>query len=551
MPRRKQPEQGGHLDSEWGAWAESYEREYEHLNYPAESTISGFAVREGPRNTSRLQVLGDGFSPKSRLYLDGQRLRTKYLNKNTLEVDVSARRKKSAGAYAQLAVSGGAGTALVPLHAGPLSKPAVTGIQLRPRVPRHGEPFDIKVSYRAPADESVDVIKLGVVYPNGEPKEGYFKVTPKEQKSGTKLFKSLATDVWGPLHINVTVYSSTGAASTRQFRSDVVPANPFQVAVYPQYSALSWKGAVSYNSSNKRYYCHARCVFSNGNDFPVTITPLVLASVTDGGNPVTSFFFNLSSSTVVPANSTRTLYLYTYYKNSDTADIFRNFGDVRIQLTFITSAGAVADSAVWVMMGQVKVACNFVGNFSGTERSTVRNIVLGAASAIYEQVDLSITSAPILEIPSSNSDWSRFRVIRIDSCKNGISSDEADDMKSDWSSPGSYSKHIDMWFVESFSGASCASSTGGFSPRPGPASKSGDDSGVVIDIKDLDPVNSNWGRNTLSVVVAHELGHYLGLKHHSNSGNFMAASTGGSNTAITWSQHNKMEDHDWVQKRNP
>ena len=302
MPRRRRQEQGGRLDAEWGVWAESYERTYERLDQPAVAAISGFAVREGPRRATRLQVLGEGFSPKARLYLNGKRLRTKYVNKNTLEVDVSPQLKKAAGTYGQLAVSGGASTALVPLNVGPLSKPAVTGIRLTPRVPRHGEPFDVRVSFRAPAAESIDVVKLEVVFPNGESKQGYFKVTPTERKAGTKLFKSLSTDVWGPLHVTVTVYSSSGAASTRRFRADVVPTNPCQVAVYPQYSALSWKGAVSYNSSNQRYYCHARCVFSNGNDFPITITPLVLANVTDAGDQVTSFFFNLNSSTVVPAN---------------------------------------------------------------------------------------------------------------------------------------------------------------------------------------------------------------------------------------------------------
>jgi hypothetical protein len=266
---------------------------------------------------------------------------------------------------------------------------------------------------------------------------------------------------------------------------------------------------------------------------------------------VTSFNFDLSNSHTIAPNSSLTLYVYTYYRNSDTADIFENFGDVRIELRFSTSEGNRADDAVWVMMGQLKVACNFVGSFSSAERSAVRNIVLGPGSAVWEQVDLSITSAPILEIPSSNSDFNRYRDIRFDSCKNGVSSDEADDLRSGWSSPDSFSKHVDLWFVETFSGESCASSTGGFSPRPGPASKGGSNSGVVIDLDDLNILTSTWGQNVLRLVVAHELGHYVGLPHHGTASNFMAASTDGSNTGITWDQHNTMDDHDWMQRRNP
>jgi hypothetical protein len=178
-------------------------------------------------------------------------------------------------------------------------------------------------------------------------------------------------------------------------------------------------------------------------------------------------------------------------------------------------------------------------------------LVLGKASSIYEKVDMQLTSAPILWIPSSDSDWSRYRDINLD-CKNGgVTSDEADDMRDDWSSPGEYSKHIDLWFVESFSGESCASSIGGFSPEPGPASKSGDDSGVVIDVKDLNILSSSWGNDVLGVVIAHELGHYLGTGHDSSTNNFMNASVGPNSTNIKWSQHNDIDDHDWVQKINP
>jgi len=552
MPaRRRKTEEGGDTDIATAAWEANYEAEYETIEEALRPGVRGYSLRELSGGKTKVQVLGQGFKAKTKLFLGRKRLKTKFINSSTLEAEVSTYMKKTVGPYAPLSVTGGQLAEIIPLTAERVSQPAVLSVKLNPKLPREGKPFDLTVSFKSTSREKIVAIRLWVQFPNGEQKTDLFSVTPQEQRVGRKTLSYLQAGIWGPLRMRVTVYATRGGASTRYFKAEVVPNNPFQVTVYPQYNALSWKGAVKYDSASKRYYCYARAVFSNGNSYPVTINRNVRVRVTDGGSHVTSFSFNLNSSYTVQAGSSLTLYVYTYYKNSATADIFKSFGDVRIELKFSTSVGDVADSAVWVMMGQVKVACNFVGSFTGSEHTTVRNIVLGAASAIYEQVDLSITSAPTLEIPSSNSDWNRFRVIRIDDCKNGVSSDEADDMRDDWSSPSTYPKHVDMWFVEAFSGESCAVSTGGFSPTPGPASKSGDKSGVVIDVDDLDPVNSNWGRNVLSVVVAHELAHYLGLSHHSSSSNFMASSTGGTNTNITWSQHNTMEDHGWVQRRNP
>ncbi len=79
-------------------------------------------------------------------------------------------------------------------------------------------------------------------------------------------------------------------------------------------------------------------------------------------------------------------------------------------------------------------------------------------------------------------------------------SDEADDLRDDWSSPTDW---LDVWIVESFSGPACAASVGGFSPVDGPTA------------------------------------------------NFMAASTGGSNTGITHAQYLEMAEHGFAERFVP
>jgi hypothetical protein len=514
--------------------------------------MAGVEVIPGARGLpTRVRVSGRHLNTATNVYLNAQPLGTRFIDPHNIEAELPDYVRLDPATVGLIAISDGPPPARPASVMAAARRPAILDITPTPETPKVDAPFRLNVRFSTAAELAPVLLHVAAIFPNADEQDGFFEVSAREAAAGVKTIGGFRSGAWGAMKVRVTAYAKSGEATTRAVRFDVVPSNPFQVTVYPRYYSVSGKGAVQFESSTGRYYCRARCVFSNGLGRAVTINRPVHVRVTDGGSEVTSFDFNLSSSHTVAANSSLTLYLYTYYRNSDTADIFEGFGDVRIQLRFSTSEGNRSDDAVWVMMGQLKVACNFVGSFSSAERNAVQSIVLGSASAVWEQVDLSITSGPILEIPSSHADFGRFRDIRFDSCKNGVSSDEADDLRGGWSSPDTYPRHVDLWFVESFSGESCASSTGGFSPRPGPASKSGSNSGVVLDVDDLNILTSTSGQNFLRVAVAHELGHYLGLEHHGSASNFMAASSGGTNTAITWDQHNIMDDHDWLQRRNP
>ncbi|MCK4761020.1 MAG: hypothetical protein KAW12_02400 [Candidatus Aminicenantes bacterium] len=437
------------------------------------------------------------------------------------------------------------------------TKPQIIEIIPDPQVPRTGLPFALILRFHPNPDAPAAAVHLQIEFPDGEKQAGCYRISPGEQAEGVKIFADLICGIWGTAKLQATLYAEDGSAASSYTRFDVVPENPFQVTVSPWEKSTSRQGAACYDEKKKRYYCQSKVVFSNGNNFPVTLKGPVKVKVTDGGAHVYSFSFNMGKAYTVKANSSITFLIDTFHPKGDkVAGIFDRFQDVTIELSFSTSQGWVSDYHPWIRMGQVKVACIFVGNFSWLEKGIIRFIVLGKASAIYEQENISITSAPGLGIPSSHPDWNRYRDIRIDECKGdyeGVISEEFRQLLSKWSSPAKYANHLDIFFVESFSGAACAKFVRGFAPRPGAASKSGPNSGAILKLKDTELFKKSWGIDRFAVGVAHEVGHYLGLKHTpKDSMNIMFdVDTTGYNTKITWDQHNTMVKHDLVQGLNP
>lgn len=110
---------------------------------------------------------------------------------------------------------------------------------------------------------------------------------------------------------------------------------------------------------------------------------------------------------------------------------------------------------------------------------------------------------------------------------------EAHDLTDDWNGPnGGY---LDVFIVRSMTGGAA-----GWSGVDNPCSKDDKDemTGTVVSI--------HFSRNISGVAFAHEAGHYLGLKHHSNNSNFMHANASGSSTIITSAQGNTMKSHCYV-----
>jgi hypothetical protein len=319
-----------------------------------------------------------------------------------------------------------------------------------------GKEFAIRVRFRLPRNQPAALLRLEVQMPMSPWHSTTFVVSEAEQLAGEKLVSGYMAVKTGAIAVVATIFGGSGGAARMEAQLQDLPTNPISMQVYPQTTGTNGEGPAHYNSSEDRFYCYARCEVANGFPFSVVVGPNVTCVVSDGGSHVTTFSFTIGTTTV-PANSVRNVYLYTWSgSSSGVYDVFEGFGDVRMDFTIQTTQGNITDWNVWAAMAQVRLALNFVGNISWDSMTAFQSIVENEASAILEQQSLFITETGLFVIPSNNSDWNRFRDIILDDnkdhdCTSG--SDEADDMRDDWSSPTPW---LDVWIVETFSGPSCA-----------------------------------------------------------------------------------------------
>ncbi len=397
------------------------------------------------------------------------------------------------------------------------------------------------------------LLRLTARFPDGAAAEQVVDAASLERGDGWLRVRGVVCERGGLLELDVAAYDEVGGADYLHASFDVVPSNPVQLYAYPtSYGPSSWRGPARFESGPNRWRCDSRWVLSNGTDRPVRFGPNVRCRVTDAGiGQIADFGFSINPVDLAPWSSATTYVFTTHGPGGGVYEQFQDFEDLRFEFTVSTTDGNKVTSLVFAPAAYVGVTANFIGDFTGAERQGVVDIINTWASGIYNDFDCVFRSdTPILEIPRSNGDWSRYRDIHVEENKSGVCVDsaEADDLRSGWSSPAQFNDRLDLWFVESFSGDACTSSLGGFSPVGGPTSKSGGDSGIVIDIDDLSFLTSSWGEEVLGVVIAHEVGHFLGLSHDTAAGNFMNATVGTTSTAIRHDQWRTMRRHGFVRR---
>ncbi|WP_394749353.1 HEAT repeat domain-containing protein [Spongiimicrobium salis] len=424
------------------------------------------------------------------------------------------------------------------------TSPVILELSAKDRIIWAKNKFGVRIKFHIPQAVEGACLRLKTRFPKANWEERYFTLTKEDIVKGEKYIEGFVAATTGAIEMQAQLYTTSGNTSKYKTTLDALPPNPISMTVTPSTSGTIGEGPAHFNGAENRFYCYATLRITNGFEHSVTVGPLVWARVTDGGTEKDNFSFTISTVTI-PANSTRNIGIYMSF-GGNTYNVFKNYGDVTIRLTVQTSEGDVIDSHVWAAMAQVKLALNYVGNFSGTTKNRFQSVVDNEASAIYEQQNLYISESANFDLPSTHADFHRFRDIEMDDNKDSdctAGSDEADDLRDDWSSPND--PWLDVWIVESLSGPPCAASVGGFSPVNGPTGKGGSRSGVIINMAGID-LSTGSGRSLMGIIVAHEVGHFLGLNHTGPNSNFMAATTGGSNTDITHGQYMDMTNHGFV-----
>lgn len=168
-------------------------------------------------------------------------------------------------------------------------------------------------------------------------------------------------------------------------------------------------------------------------------------------------------------------------------------------------------------------------DFSGSvtvDQVTKTQYAIQVVRDIYAQAGLGIRRISWQRIPVA--DAGGYAVI--------TDRDEAQNLTDDWSGSGG---GIDVFLVQSIADA------GGWSNVDGPCDKTSksDLSGAVVEL--------NRGRRFTGILIAHEVGHYLGLEHANSTTNLMGADTNGdgigeltnSSTGVTGGQGSTMRSH--------
>jgi hypothetical protein len=372
-----------------------------------------------------------------------------------------------------------------------------------------GMSFELAIHFHLPEGQCAPFLRLRVRMPRSGWRELLVPVNKQEQRRGEARVGGFRCALAGEIRVEASLYASGGGADSAQVVLLALPPNPISLDVVPQTRGTNGEGPAHYNGGEDRFYCYARCTFVNGFPYDVAVGPRVTCRITDGGAHVATFDFAVGATTV-PANGSRTIGIYTRHgSGSGVYGVFRGFGDVTMLFTFETSEGEVGGSNVWAAMAQIRLALNFVGNIPVADRAAIQSIAENEASAILEQQSLYISETRRFLLPSDDPDTARYRDVEMDDNKDSdctAGSDEADELRDDWSSPTDW---LDVWIVETFSGPSCAAGVTGFSPVDGPTDKSGSGSGYLLRRNGRD-LTSDDGRVRMGRTIAHELGHFLG-----------------------------------------
>jgi hypothetical protein len=212
------------------------------------------------------------------------------------------------------------------------------------------------------------------------------------------------------------------------------------------------------------------------------------------------------------------------------------FGTLGGNDTFPGSGGARTRSLkrhLQTISGQatdlVVILVGHENDFSGAvsrDQVTKAQYAIQVARDLYAQVSLGIRRI----------NWQRIPLGDADGYVDIADRDEAQDLTDDWSGPGG---GIDVFLVQSIGDA------GGWSNVDGPCDKTSkfDLSGAVIEL--------SGSRRFTGVLLGHEVGHYLGLKHTNSITNMMGADTNGdgigeitsNSTNLTSGQGSTMRSH--------
>jgi hypothetical protein len=343
----------------------------------------------------------------------------------------------------------------------------------------------------------------------------------------------------GPATFHASLTTALGTEARFQVSCLVLPSNPFSLWVSPRTNYVTGTYSARAVRQGSNFITDIGINLSNGDGNAVAVERNFTWEFWDGGvgsgSLVESGTGSFSGPINVPAFGSWSGWIV--FTSPSGSGVFGKL-DAREDLTLnvvMTRVGAAPVSGTITVRTMFRFGLNItrVGaeSFTPQEYSDLYAAV-DVTRSIYERRDLTLS---VDRRYISNAQAGGFTVVTSES--------EARDLFEQWSGPDN--DFIDV-FVTNISGTSFDGLAGDI---PGPTSHSGRESGVVVSRSGYVDSAGNPRLNIpyLGMLIAHEVGHYLGLQHVNDAGNLMLWNSGATDTALNYNpQYRTIIQHGWV-----
>ncbi len=202
--------------------------------------VSKVARVAGDENVLRL--IGQGFTPNTKVYAGGKFLQTTFWSSEEIQV------VKPIGELADLQLIATNQTPFI-LDKTALSKGSerltIKNVSPVEELPlQTAQKFSLSVEFETSA-APVKFMKVEITFPDGTMNEQLYPVSNKESQAGQKIIKGFVAERGGVLKTRVSLFDDDGNADYFENELDVVPSNPVQLYVYTQHGS-PWRAHVSY-----------------------------------------------------------------------------------------------------------------------------------------------------------------------------------------------------------------------------------------------------------------------------------------------------------------
>jgi hypothetical protein len=423
------------------------------------------------------------------------------------------------------------------------SRFAITDVQPSEGYIHSDRPFSLRVFFANLGGRDLALVSIQIRW-HGEPFCVEKEISPEDLNKGYSdvPFNEAQTLPPGPATFLVDLFDREGGQSSFRVTCVVLPSNPLSLSLAPTtyYVTGTYSLRGYYDSASNSYKTYVRISIYNGNSSAVNMSRNVNWEFWDGGVGGTlkeSGTHTWSSSISVPANGTWSgTLIFTSPSGSGIHETYDNKEDMTLKIEMSTTGGTrISDTiTVRVMLAFgidiIRVASD---TFVGQEYTDLYDAV-DVTQSIYEARDISLQDVGRYHVDDSDAGSYEFM----------NSEGECRDLFADWSA-ASGGSNIDVFVAHDFIGVGFDGLAGDI---PGPTGHSGRKSGVVVDKTGY--VDATGVRRLrvdyLGMLIAHELGHYLGLSHLSVSGNLMHPSSGTYDTDLTYDQYRDTLDHGWM-----